>query len=1360
MPNRLYIKKVWGFLVSGMLCIIGYGQSQPLFTKINQIDGLSNGRVTSIVKENDGFVWIGTKNGLNRYDGFQMKVYNKENSNIGSNDISDILIDSRGQIWVTTLGGGLNLYDPIMDAFKVYKKTEDSENSLPSNQVNLVFEDSQQNLWIGTENGLSFFNAKKETFTSYWHNPRDPSSLSHNSVTSIFEDAKGALWIGTFGGGINRFTKEDISFEKIDSGENYFTDFIYAISYLDDTHLLVGTSGNGLLELNINSITFNDFFEEKLNLKSEVNIVRSINHDSHDDLWIGTDGSGIFHIQGINTPEPTSKHYVHSSQLQSSLSGNAIYEIMEDNDFNIWIGTAWSGINILDRQSNVDFLYSDILGKNPFPVLSIFKNKDYLFFGLDGNGLTIYDNNNQEVDYFNKEDDNKYIEGNYIQCINEANNGWYWLGTFTNGLIKYNPTSKEYIRYKHDPGDYTSISYNDVRYTLNDEKGNLWVATWGGGLNYFNIDTGSFKRYRENTTVANSISSDNVISLYSEDNQIWIATFGGGLDVFDTQKELFSNYSYSETNLNSPSSNNLLSLYKDSRNNLWIGTSGEGINRLNLATNQFDRFEKESAIRYKTITSIIEDNDGKIWFSTKQGIFNYNYATNRFNTFPRLSGDFHINSVFKDEDGQLYFGEANGVVRFDPKKISAKNENPKVALIGFKLFNEEVTPTTTGVLDKNIVSEDQITLKHDLDVITFDFTALLFPFSSNCEYMIKMENFDENWRNIGKEHTSTYTNLSPGDYIFKVKSRVAGSEWSDDYRSMNIRILKPLWLQWWAYLIYGLLILGLFYLFRKYIVAWEQLKNNLRLEKLTHEKDTELYNLKQQFFTNISHEIRTPVTLILGGVNRLIKNGVHLKSMHMSAVDSIKKNSDHLLQLVNELLDYRKLEHKELKLSVSEEDFVKFCEEIYLSFTEVSLQKNINFTFRSSYPQIMLWFDKNQFEKVVYNLLSNAFKFTENSGAITLEIENHENNVQLKINDNGVGMKRNQLDKIFNRFYQIDNEETDNETGFGLGLSISKEIVDLHHGKISVSSKKGIGTQFTIELQKGNSHFKSEELVEENSNDEVIENYFQNDVSADISITDYSGLKNQTILIVEDNLEIRKYMLELLDGKCNVVEAENGEQAYALALADMPDLIISDVMMPIMNGITLTRKLKSDVRTSHIPIILLTARATVMNKMEGYETGADEYVTKPFHEELLLSRINNILKTRRFLRQKFESEGLALPEDLNLNQPDKQFLERIIEIIKEHMDSDNLNAKFISQELGMSHSVLYKKIKFITGMTFIDFVRDYKLKTAKKLIQEYNLTVAEASYNIGYSDKKYFSKLFKQRFGKNPSEFYKRQKKM
>ncbi|CAL65027.1 hybrid sensor histidine kinase/response regulator transcription factor [Christiangramia forsetii] len=1338
------------------VCIVFYAslsaQIQPEFKNIDQSSGLSNGRITSIVKDQHGFVWIATKNGINRYDGLDFKIYSKQNSSLSSNDISDLYIDRKQRLWVATLGGGLNLYDPVLDTFTVFKNSE-NPNSIASNQVNVIYEDKSGHLWLGTENGLSEYLEEKGKFNNFRHD-NTPESLSHNSVTSIFQKKEGTLWIGTFGGGLNKFNISKRKFERIHPSEKYFTSFIYKIFGMDKEHILLGTGGDGLLLFNTETYNFSNYLQD-LGVSQEINIVRAISRDKSKALWIGTDGNGLFKIE--NTGEKSViQNFLYNSQLRSSLSGNAVYEIMEDDEENMWIGTAWNGINVLENNKNYELLFSDIVGENPTPVLSVFKQNNKLFLGLDGNGLTIFNSENNRVSYFNKENKN-YIGGNYIQHIAEFQNSEdLWLGTFANGLIKFNPESGSFTRFMHRSEDTSSISYNDVRYIVPEENGDLWIATWGGGLNYFNRKTESFKKFRASENDQNTINSDNVISIQKDGNLLWLGTFGGGLDRYDIEKDKFDHFEYQENDPNSISGNNLFSLLIDSEKKIWIGTSGEGINRFDPKTEKFERFDNFQNLRYATVTAIIEDDAQNIWFSTKQGIWKFDRETEAFQNFPGLTGEFHINSAFKDENGLLYFGGINGVVRFDPEKITYDSHPPKLVLTNFKLFNKELPVGQREFLKKDIAFEDRLTLKHNADVITFEFAALKFPFSDNCEYAIKMENFDQDWRNIGKDRTATFTNLAPGDYIFKVKSREAWDEWGKDYASINVKILKPFYLQWWAFVIYALLIILLFYLFRKYIIAWEQLKSNLRLEKLTHEKDTELYNLKQQFFTNISHEIRTPVTLMLGAVNRLIERSSFVEKKETTPVRTIQKHGNHLLQLVNELLDFRNLELESIKLKVSRDNFVAYCEEIFLSFSESARDKNIDFQFESTSPEIELWFDLNQMEKILYNLLSNAFKFTPQGGKISLKITENESEVFLEVQDSGIGIGKKQREKIFERFYQSKKPKDFDVPGFGLGLSITKEIADLHDGTISVKSKKNEGSSFLLKLKKGKEHFQKKQIIEtQTPGFDVIKQKPEDGIREEDFDTSLSGLQDESILIVEDNKEIRKYISGLLKPYCRVIEVENGKEALEEITQNQPDLIISDIMMPIMDGVSLTRKLKTSTETSHIPVILLTARATSIQRMEGYETGADAYITKPFNEEMLMIRIKNLLRNRNLLQEKFKNDQTLLPSDLAINSLDEKFLQKLIKVIQENIDGESLNADFISKEMGMSHSVVYKKIKAITGMTFIEFVRDFKLKMAKELIAEKGFSVSEACYRIGYSDRKYFSKLFKKKFGKNPSHYAK-----
>lgn len=1343
---RVKYSLVGSVIICFLITLSTYGQSPSIFKKIDQSNGLSNSRITDVVQDSLGFFWIATKNGLNRYDGAEVKIYNKQNSNLGGNDIADLLIDHTGRLWIATLGGGLSLYDQKLDEFTTFRHRLGDHTSIPSNQINTILETSSSTLWLGTENGLSKLDLKTKHFKRYAVNDNQ-TTISHNSITSLFIDKKNNFWVGTFGGGLHKFDKTSATFSSIVSSDAFFTTYIHDITDLGDHHILLGTSGGGLLLYNTQTSKFYNFFQ-KINTQQDVNIIRTLHKNKQGDLWVGTDGNGLFKISNPLSKQPDLVHYSYNPKLDTSLSGNAIYALYEDTIGNLWVGTAWNGINVLSEHNHYKYIYSDIRGESPMPVLSVFKTPDTLYLGLDGGGLTQYINSQDQVNILGKD----VIGAKYIQYIEPDKSNTYWLGTFANGLVHVDPVRKTFKQFKHKPGDSTTLSYNDVRSIYKNPQGNLWIATWGGGLNLFDSQEERFYSFRESETDSTAIASDNTIALVPDGQALWVSTFGGGLDKFDLQSKTFTHHQYQEGNPNSLSSNNLYALFKDSRGNLWIGTSGEGVNRLHIKTNQIERFENAEAIRYATIMSILEDDTGRIWFSTKQGIFSYDYKTKRFTSYPEFYGEYHINASYKDALGNLYFGGIQGVLTFDPNNIHTQNKTPKVRFTHFKLFNKEVAIGKNQVLQSNIALVDEIVLDYDMDVATFEFAALKFPSSKDTEYAIKLENFDEDWRYIGASRTATYTNLSPGNYLFMVKSRVAGSTWGDKFTAVNLKVQKPFWFTWWAFVIYFACIIGLFYVFRKYIVAWEQMKANLKLERYTHEKDTELYNLKQQFFTNISHEIRTPVTLILNAVNRLKT----LDNKDQTAITSAQKNGNHLLHLVHEMLDFKNLENLQNQLKIAEDDWVVFCKEVYLSFTESASRKNITYTFYSDVEHYNVWFDPNQMEKVLYNLLVNAFKFTSPGGSITLKVAVSDEWVKLQVKDSGVGISRWQAAKIFNRFYQSQSAQEISESGFGLGLAISKEIVEKHHGKISVQSEKGKGSTFEVQLPTGNTHFDQKQLLAAEENKKDFNKIYSSSLIYNEAVVDEMALdelNDQTLLIVEDNDDIRKYVVSLLAPYCTLLQAEDGEQGLELAQKKIPDLIISDIMMPGIDGVTLTRKVKEHVATSHIPVILLTARATYMHQIEGYDTGADDYITKPFNEALLYSRIKSLLKNRQIIRDKFSGDALLNTENLSINKTDQTFLDKLTKTIQQHIDEESLTADFLSKELGMSHSVMYKKIKSLTGMTFVEFVRDYKLKIAKHLIKKQGFSVSEASYKVGYADRKYFSKLFKQKFGKNPSHF-------
>jgi signal transduction histidine kinase/ligand-binding sensor domain-containing protein len=1095
------------------LCLLitleGYTQTQPVFQKIDQSQGLSSSRITGIVKEKNGYVWISTQYGLNRYDGFSVKTFNKQNSNIPTNDIGGLFLDSQNRLWLNTYGKGLVFYDKKTSKFTTYKHHPEDKHSIVSNRINTIVEGKNNTLWIGTEKGLNLFKTDENKFYHFNFNHIKPLN-----IISIYNDDDENIILGTLTSGLFRF---DVTYNKLTSIYSEISTSVNEILRFDEDHLLVATSGNGLKLLNLKEDVVSPFKAEHSEFSNRTKIVRSLEKDSQGNLWIGTDGFGLYEIQNIDNDYKIIDNYTQNSNRSFSISGNAIYALTEDEKGNIWIGTAWNGINVLGSNRQTEIIFSDFSGSNPDPILSIAEDKRYLYLGLDGNGLSIYDKlENQSLFY-----DENLLKAKYIQNILLSDEDELWLGTFNNGLLQLNTKTKRLTKYVNDPKNLNSLSFNDVRDILKDGD-SLWVATWGGGLNLLDTKTNSFSRY--------DISNNNLVSLLKRDNKIWITSYGGGLSVFDIKTKNTETLLYNENDKNTISSNNIFSIAFDHKDKLWIGTTGEGINRLDVKTNKIERFDNVEAIKYKTITSIIQDDSGDMWFGTKSGIVKYDYQSNAFNTFSTLSGDFHINSVYKDEEGYLYFGGLKGVLKFHPKNLKDENKHPKVILNDFKVFNKAIESEDNEILSNSISSADEINLKHFQDVITFEFSALKFPFSNNCEYAIKLENFDRDWRNIGSDRTATYTNLPPGNYIFKVKSRIIGYDWGEGFTSVNVFIAKPFWQSWWAYVFYVLLVLFFLYLYRKITLQWATLRNNLALEKLAHQKDKEFYSLKQQFFTTISHEIRTPVTLILSSINRLFDSDELQNSKQFKAAHTIRRNSNLLLRLINELLDVKKLESKEIVLNTTENDIVNFTRDIYLSFSDVANDRNINYKFKSNVEKENIRFDKAQLEKVIFNLLSNAFKFTKDKGHITVEIIDNPESVSILIKDDGIGISKEHINRIFSKYYQV--KGNDAHKGFGLGLSIAKDIVDLHKGNINVVSELNKGSLFEITLLKDKPLIKAK-----NKPSEALNNGDPNTEELKQKLKT-SQKKNLRVLIVEDNAELREALKDLFkDNNYDVILA-------------------------------------------------------------------------------------------------------------------------------------------------------------------------------------------------------------------------------
>ncbi|MFT2008519.1 two-component regulator propeller domain-containing protein [Pontibacter sp. 13R65] len=1346
---RVQVRFLWALCIAFCLlpgCL--QAQNQPRFDKINDSKDLPSSSVSNITQDQDGFIWIGTKSGLSRYDGSTFKLYTQANGRLGADDVTTVFTDSKGRIWAGTLDG-LQLLNKRSESFISFRYQPGNRKSISSNEINTIYEDAAGQIWIGTEHGLNRFIEQDSSFESYLADATVATSLSHNSVKTIYEDTQENLWVGTFGGGLNLFdtkSREFVSYAlKNVAGKELKAKYIYVMRPFGQNQVLLGTSGEGLLLFDCQSGLIKPFFEQDKELAS-IAVIRALFEEPDGTLWIGTDGSGLLKVRNAGTGKAQVEQFVKSNTIQHSLSSNAIHAVFADKQRNIWIGTVWNGINILRRKDEaVDFFYSDFTGTDISPVLSVSKDRERLWFGTDGFGLNVLQLATATVQKL----PGRQVGGDYVHLIKERKAGGYFIGTFSDGLSIYSPEEGKLQQFRHETHNSASLSYNDVRSVVEEENGNFWVASWGGGLSYFDQATGKFTNYRREPRKPNTISSDNVISL-AEDGKgnLWVGTFGGGLNYFDTSSRKFYGLKAASEAEIPLATLNIISLLKDSLGYLWIGTWGQGLLRLDTHTKQVVRFKKLDGLHEKVVTALVEDEAGNIWLSTKSGIYQYEHQTKRLRKFNQLNGSYHINAVYK-ADGILYFGGNDGVVSFDPKRISPQEKAPQVKFTGLRLFNKEVKAgDETEILDKPILEENFIQLRHNHSLVTFEFAALGFPFA-DYEYTIKLENFDTDWREIGRQHEATFTNLSPGSYTLKVKARVPGGKWSKEYQQMQVVVQNPFWKTWWAYLLYGLVFGFLLYLFNRYTIHLEKLKSRLDLERLNREKEQELHNLKLQFFTDVSHEIRTPVTLMMGSINRIA--AVNEAVPKQQVVQELRKNSSHLLQLVNELLDFSKIDASGIKLRASESDFVSFVKEIFLSFSTHAENRHIHYHFFCTQESISLWFDKEQMEKVVYNLLSNAFKFTDAGGAIRVEVAAHEYHVVLEVSDTGKGISETKLNKIFQRFYQSSNNTQIEEDGFGIGLSIVKKIVKLHAGKVFVESEPGKGSRFTVRLQQGNRHLPAVHQVEEAEIHENLAHYLV-PATGEQQLQGES-LNEASVLVAEDNADIRRYLIGLLQPMFRVYEAANGAEAFEQAVSHMPDLIISDIMMPVKDGITLTRELKKDVRTSHIPVILLTARTSFIYKKEGYETGADDYLTKPFSEVLLKTRIINLLKTRQLLREKFQLEMLTQPKNTALTSPDQIFLSNLSSVLDQHLDNDNLCAEFISKEMGISHSVVYKKVKALTGLSLVEFIRDFKLKRSAQLLKEHHLSVTDVCYKVGFSDRRYFSQQFRKKYGVPPSAY-------
>ncbi|MEJ2196192.1 MAG: response regulator [Ignavibacteriaceae bacterium] len=799
---------------------------------------------------------------------------------------------------------------------------------------------------------------------------------------------------------------------------------------------------------------------------------------------------------------------------------------------------------------------------------------------------------------------------------------------------------------------------------------------------------------------------------------------------------------------------------------LWCATNGQGLIRYDTKTDTKSFIGTADGLLTYSIQGLEQDTSGNLWLSTPSGLTRYNPKKKTFNHYFKEDGFFTNNFTYsahsKSKNGEMIFGSLHGVITFYPDSIKTSGYIPPLVLTDLKIQNESIGVGKNSPLKKNISVSNKIELAHDNNDLTITFASLDFNHPDRIKYSFYLENFEENWREPGLEHTAYYTNLDPGDYIFKVKGTNSDGVWNETGASLKIIILPPWWETWWAYTIYITIILGLIYFLRRYELNRKNLKHGLELERFETEKYQEIDRMKSRFFANISHEFRTPLTLIKGPIQQMISGEFtgNIKKQYQI----ILRNTNRLMQLINQLLDLSKLDSGEMVLRTSPEDIVSLINGLTQSFESLAKQKNIELQFQSSDKEVTAYIDRDKFEKIVINLLSNAFKFTPEGGFVSVKISStfdKTSNIEfakIKISNSGEGISSDKLDKIFDRFYQADDSSVRNYEGTGIGLSLTKELVELHHGKIKAESEPGKVTTLTVYLPLGKKHLHPEEILETPTeitpeiDTKLVESTLTHE--SETGTTTRPTVKDSsTLLIVEDNADMRNYMRESLESSYKIIEAENGEEGIQQSLEHSPDMIISDVMMPKMDGFQFCTEIKKDERTSHIPVILLTAKASGESKIEGLETGADDYLTKPFDTRELLVRIKNLIEQRKRLQKKFQKEFTVSPGEITVTSIDERLVQKAIAVVEKNISDPNFDTVMMAKETGISRTLLNTKLKALTGLPTGEFIRTLRLKRAAQLLQKGYGNVTQVAYDVGFQNLSYFAKAFRKQFGQSPSHY-------
>ncbi|MBN2745027.1 MAG: response regulator [Marinilabiliaceae bacterium] len=1451
--------------------VSGFSQPHCSIRHYSDADGLSQNTIMHMLQDRTGNMWFATWDGLNRFDGHRFTIFKPrpgDQVNVVNSRFDYIVEDHYGYIWVLTYDRKVLRFDPRSRLFSNFPALGDNVASFPKsirqilvhtdgsiwlasesgeglvkvwldkdgvivkskvfstetgfvmgNQVVDMVEDSRQNVWVLTDNGVTLFKHGTTDPVVFFYETPDVNGGNRQQFNAMVEFDQ-EIWFGVSAGRIWRYDIQGGRFNLLETGVRSSVKTLNKVG----ESILVGTDGEGLVLFSRRGELLNRFSVPRM----PSGVVQHVFVDSYGEAWVQQDYNGITQITPASGQVRVHRTFTEYNEAATSLF-HPSFHILEDGERRLWVHPVGGGFSYFDRQlgalksfyndprdparlfSNMlHSMYSDRQGNlwlctrskglervtfynpnfriikpgaalhEPFvnDVRSLMQDRDGRYWVATKDGrVHIFSANFVFIGYLTESGQiatsGKPVDGIQYSMLQDLR-GNIWLGSKGKGLVKMVPASStgalsyRMVRFRYQSDDLYSLSNDNIYHIHEDGKGRIWVATYGGGLNYIDESSDGQIRFINHR---NHMKGYPIGAFYRvrhinsvPGGDIYVGTTNGLLtfneDFVDAEQISFRKHAFKAGDPTCLSNNDVHYVISTRDQQVFVATFGGGINKVEKSSGKgelrFRAYTTAHGLPSDVILGMSEDSHGNVWISTENGLVKFDPVAETFERYQENGfGEqaiFSEASTMIDRNGVVYFGMDKGLLQFNPADVKRSEFVPSVVLTDLYLSNKLIDPhSDNSILPIEINALSELVLPHDKKMVSIAYAALDYKNPDNVSYAYLLEGFDSEWNYVGQQRVATYTNLPKGEYRLRVKSTNSDGVWVDNEKVLMVRVLPSFWETAWAYVVYFLFFMFVVALGGYILFIIYRLKGRVSLEH-------HLAELKLTFFTNISHELRTPLTLIAGPVEHMLESQ-SLPAQTREELVVVQSNTRRMLRLINQILDFVKIQNKKMQLKVEEVLLADVTQSIMTNFTTLAAEHDIDFSLTDLTNGSRIYVDVDKYEKIVFNLLSNAFKFTPRGRRIAVTIDDANGRVALRVADSGTGIPENKRQMLFQRFESFIDKNLFDLPGTGIGLSLVKELADMHGAEVDVESREGEGTTFTLLFRRGIEHFDAdtEIIIADNAalsvGDSVpVMDDVTEDVSCDIETTATS------ILIVEDNAELRAFLRKILIPEYLIYEAVDGEQALKVASEHVPDLILSDWMMPGMNGLELLRHLRENVNTSHIPFVMLTAKTDIDSKIEGLETGADDYITKPFSTSYLLARIQNLLAQREKLQQLYRTNmptrGFeVVPSQPQIQSQDQKFMEQLIGYMEQNIDNGNLVVDDLVSHMAVSRSVFFKKLKTITGLAPIEFIREIRVKRAAQLIESGEFNMTQISYMVGINDPRYFSKCFKQHFGMTPSEY-------